>query len=86
MIADRQKAKENVDGKYYVNGECIGCGLCSAIASDNFRTSLEGDEEAFYNYVFKQPGNELELELCEEARNECPVSAINDDGDKPGGQ
>lgn len=86
MIAAQQKAKENVDGKYYVNGECIGCGLCSAISPGNFKTSLDGDEEVFYNYVFKQPDSDEEIRLCEEAVEECPVAAINNDGSESGGQ
>jgi hypothetical protein len=33
-----------------------------------------------YSYVYKQPENEEELELCVEAMEGCPVEAIGDDG------
>ena len=51
---------------------CIGCTICSAIAPDNFRSDhLHG-----YDYVYKQPVNEIEDSLCAEAMDVCPVNAI----------
>lgn len=66
----------NVDGKYYVDEECIDCNLCSEIAPDNFMVN----EDEGHDYVYKQPGNEDEEELCVEAMEACPVEAIGDDG------
>ena len=33
-----------------------------------------------YSYVFRQPQNEEERKLCEEALMDCPVEAIGNDG------
>ncbi len=68
--------KENVPGKYSVNTECIGCALCGEIAPDNFKANYEGDDKVVYSYMFKQPENEQEEELCGEAMLNCPVDAI----------
>tara|TARA_R110002012_G_scaffold22762_1_gene78113 strand:+ start:54 stop:287 length:234 start_codon:yes stop_codon:yes gene_type:complete len=67
---------ENVKGKFFVDTECIDCDLCRETAKDNFTRS---DEEG-YSYVYKQPENEDELALCQEAMEMCPVEAIGDDG------
>ena len=67
---------ENVSGKFFVDTECIDCDLCRETAGDNFTRS---DEEG-YSYVYKQPENEDELALCQEAMEMCPVEAIGDDG------
>jgi len=67
---------DNVRGKYYVDEECIDCNLCSEIAPDNFMVN----EEKGHDFVYKQPENENEEELCEEAMEACPVEAIGDNG------
>jgi len=67
---------ENVKGNFFVDTECIDCDLCRETAKDNFTRS---DEEG-YSYVYKQPENEDELALCQEAMEMCPVEAIGDDG------
>ena len=68
--------KENVVGKYFVDEQCIDCDLCRETAGDNFQRS---DEEG-YSYVYKQPENDEEEELCKEAMENCPVEAIGDFG------
>jgi len=68
---------ENVKGKYFVDDQCIDCDLCREEAPDNFTRQ----EEEGYSYVFKQPENEEEEELCAEALKNCPVEAIGDNGD-----
>ena len=68
--------KENVVGKYFVDEQCIDCDLCRETAGDNFQRS---DEEG-YSYVYKQPVNEEEEELCKVAMENCPVEAIGDFG------
>ena len=62
----------NIPGKYHVDECCIGCAICSAIAPQNFRS----DHEQGYDYVYKQPDNEVEENLCAEAMDICPVNAI----------
>lgn len=76
MIPEQEYIKENIPGKYHINQDCIGCSLCGEIAPDNFRTDYEGNLEAVYSYVFKQPVNKTETDLCEEAMSNCPVDAI----------
>ena len=67
---------DNISGKFFVDTECIDCDLCRETAKDNFTRS---DEEG-YSYVYKQPENDDELALCQEAMEMCPVEAIGDDG------
>jgi ferredoxin len=74
--------KENVPGKYYVDQECIGCMLCSEIAPDNFRSSVDIDCDSEYSFVYKQPSTEQEDDLCAESMDVCPVDAIGDDGNR----
>ena len=76
-MADKEdKWAENVDGKFYVDEQCIDCDLCRETAPDNFTR----EEDGGYSYVYKQPENNQELELCIEAMEGCPVEAIGDDG------
>ena len=70
------KYPDNVPGKYYVDEECIDCDLCRQTAPDNF----ERNEDKGYSYVYKQPVNADEEELCIEALEGCPVEAIGEDG------
>ena len=67
---------ENVAGKYFVDDQCIDCDLCLETAKDNFKRS---DDEG-YSYVYNQPENDEEEELCKEALENCPVEAIGDFG------
>ena len=60
-----------------MDAQCIDCGLCMEIASDNFVHQDEGG----YAYVGKQPEGEREKGLCVEAMGTCPVEAIGDDGE-----
>ena len=70
--------KDNVEGRYYVDEQCIDCNLCREEAPKNFTRQ----EELGYSYVYKQPENEEELEECYDAFDQCPVEAIGDDGDE----
>ena len=77
IMADRDdKNSENVGGKFYVDSQCIDCDLCRETAPANFTR----EEDEGYSYVFKQPGNDEEVEQCREAMEGCPVEAIGDDG------
>tara|TARA_B100000214_G_C23717156_1_gene512612 strand:- start:18 stop:269 length:252 start_codon:yes stop_codon:yes gene_type:complete len=76
MADVEDKYPDNVPGKYYVDEECIDCDLCRQTAPDNF----ERNEDEGYSYVYKQPVNADEEELCIEALEGCPVEAIGDDG------
>ena len=71
-----EKNEENVTGKFYVDCQCIDCDLCRETAPENFKRE---DDEG-YSFVYKQPNNVEEEELCREAMEGCPVEAIGDDG------
>lgn len=57
--------------KYYVNENCIGCGLCESVCPQVFSLSDEGVAVAISEDVPKDA-----LESAAEAMNDCPVSAI----------
>lgn len=77
MADKEEKVDLNVDGKFYVDTECIDCDLCRTTAPENF----QANEEDGYSYVSKQPENEEEEEQCRQAMDECPVECIGDDGE-----
>ena len=72
------KYKDNVEGRYFVDEECIDCDLCR----ENAPASFTRNDDVGYSYVFKQPENEEQEELCTEAMEACPVEAIGDFGDQ----
>ena len=77
-MADKDsKQPDNVTGTYYVDTECIDCDVCRQTAPDMF----SANEDEGYAFVNKQPGNEDEIALCEEALEACPVEAIGNDGE-----
>jgi len=71
------KVPENVDGRYYVDTQCIDCNLCRDVAPGNFSHQEEGG----YAFVNKQPNSDEEELQCKEAKDACPVEAIGDDGE-----
>ncbi len=72
----QDKLPENKSGKFYVDRQCIDCDVCRDTSPANFTR----DDENGYSFVYKQPATSEELELCEDARDACPVEAIGDDG------
>lgn len=77
MADPANRFHDNVPGKWYVDDQCIDCDLCNEIAPDNFK----GNDEEGHSLVFKQPDSDEELELCQEAKESCPVEAIGEDGE-----
>lgn len=71
-----KKIAENVEGRYYVDTNCINCSLCPEIAPTLFATN----HDEGYEFIKKQPCNEEEFKLLEEAIRICPADAIRDDG------
>lgn len=67
---------DNVPGSWYVDDQCIACGLCEEILSEVFVLSADAD----HNFVFHQPDTEAQLALAREAMDACPVEAIGNDG------
>lgn len=80
MAEIEEKLPDNTTGKFYVDKNCIDCDVCRDTAPRNF---MRNDENG-YSYVYHQPASAEELELCEEARDACPVEAIGDDGKSTG--
>ena len=76
MAEIKDKLSENVKGKYFVDSQCIDCDVCRDTSPENFTRY----DENGYSYVYKQPANDEEIELCEEALLACPVEAIGNDG------
>jgi len=76
MAEVQDKLPENKSGNFYVDRQCIDCDVCRDTSPTNFTR----DDENGYSFVYKQPATSEELELCEEARDACPVEAIGDDG------
>jgi ferredoxin len=75
-MADKgKKVPENVSGKYYVDQNCISCGLCENLTPENFKLGVP------YAFVQKQPENAEQLEKVKEALATCPANAIGDDGE-----
>ena len=69
-----KKVSENVPGKYYVDSDCIVCGVCESTAPEHFKMTAE------HAFVYKQPETDPETDKCEEALSVCPVNAIGNNG------
>ena len=77
MADIEERLEDNVPGKYYVDSNCIDCDVCRETAPDNFAAN----EDEGYSFVSKQPENDEEEALVQEAIESCPVEAIGDDGE-----
>lgn len=77
MAEKDHKWKQNIDGKYYVDDQCIACDACVVEAPKFF----EMNDDDGHAYVKKQPITDADLEEAENALSACPVDAIGSDGD-----
>ena len=82
MPDQAERFEENVPGKYYVAKICIGCGICSEIAPDNFMENADEELAVGNSYVYEQPQSKAEELLCKEAMDVCPADAIRNNGNK----
>lgn len=77
MADKKSKWSKNVDGKFYVDEQCITCNACVVEAPKFFII----DESEGRAYVQLQPQSEKEIKECLSALASCPVEAIGNDGD-----
>ena len=66
MADANDKVGSNVEGSWFVDSQCIDCDLCRTTAPNNFQQNADDG----YSYVFKQPENDEETKLCQEALDE----------------
>ena len=59
--------------KYFVNEECIGCGLCNGLCSKVFYMNQESVAEAVDQEVDAD-----DVSSANDAMNRCPVQAIEE--------
>ena len=71
-----EKWEDNVPGPYYVDKSCIFCNLCMEVAPTIFKEADSGD----HDIVMKQPETPEEVTQTKDAIEQCPVTAIGDDG------
>ena len=76
MADPNNKWPDNMDGKFYVDEQCIDCDACRTEAPANFTRN----DDHGYSYVYKQPENDEEEIQCKAAMEACPVEAIGSDG------
>jgi len=71
-MVESKKLPRNVPGKYYTTEECDGCAYCASVAPANF--DYEKDSNTYF--VARQPQSEEEEEGVLEAKEDCPLDAI----------
>ncbi len=76
MAEKSRRLDYNVAGAYYVDDQCINCGVCMEIAPDIFKSN---DDEGFA-YVAAQPTDAASTDLARDSLESCPVESIGDDG------
>ena len=75
-MADREsRQRDNVEGAFYVDAQCIACDACVRKAPAFFKmNAIEG-----HAFVFFQPQRPWEITQCREALELCPVGAIGEE-------
>ena len=77
-MADKDsKVPGSTAGPWYVDETCIGCGVCVEVAARFF----EIDRASGQSRVVRQPATAARAAPLCEARVQCPVDAIGDDGE-----
>jgi ferredoxin len=76
MANNTDRYSQNAAGKFYVDTQCIDCDLCRETAPDFFTR----EEDGGFSYVHTQPTTQTGIDMCMEALEGCPVSAIGNDG------
>ena len=76
MATLTERLPQNAPGRFYVDGSCIDCDQCRALAPEIFVRH----EETGLSIVARQPASDAELALVEEASASCATSSIGNDG------
>jgi ferredoxin len=76
MATLAERLSTNAPGPYYVDGTCIDCDQCRAMAPDFFGR----DAESGFSYVQRQPATGEEIALVEEVASQCATASIGNDG------
>lgn len=76
-----KKLPHNVTGKYYTTEECDGCAYCASVAPENF----DFEKETNTYDVAQQPATKEQEEFVQEAKEDCPVDAIQSVEGRPEG-
>jgi len=71
------KVSENAPGKFYVDDQCIACGVCEGSAPENFKMNDDGS----HAFCYSQPADDAQKSNCVSALESCPTSSIGDDGE-----
>ena len=77
MASIKQRVRQNVVGRFYVDWTCIYCDLCVETAPGIF----EEHKDRGWAFVARQPVTEHELQLAMDAVEGCPTESIGCDGD-----
>lgn len=64
----------NEIGEYFVADQCIDCDLCRQMAPTVFQRKFTG--AGGISVVARQPDSDFERQKTEEAKDSCPVGAI----------
>lgn len=76
MAERAYRYRDNVDGPFYVDQQCIDCDACREIAPAGFTRN----DNAGYSFVYRQPQSPEDEDAWRLAMASCPVDAIGDDG------
>ena len=76
MATPSERNPDNVPGRYYIDSSCIDCDQCRIVAPDLFARNAETG----LGYVQRQPLDDEETALAEEARGACATESIGNDG------
>jgi ferredoxin len=71
-----ERLARNQSGKFYVDASCIDCDQCRSLAPAFFSR----DEELGFSIVHRQPAEQDEIALAQEAMDSCPTGSIGNDG------
>ncbi len=76
MATFSDRTPDNVPGRYYIDTTCIDCQQCRVMAPDLFARN----EDTGLSFVRRQPQNEDEILIAEEALEACATTSIGNDG------